>query len=75
MGYMVKPGDVVNFDGAVLTQRKSLHLTKQTQKTTTALDEYRNVMELVRGSTNAKIGAIGRMDKKLQVLLFTNELT
>jgi 23S rRNA pseudouridine2605 synthase len=22
MGYMVKPGDVVNFDGAVLTQRK-----------------------------------------------------
>jgi 16S rRNA U516 pseudouridylate synthase RsuA-like enzyme len=32
MGYMVKPGDVVNFDGAVLTQRKSLHLTKQTKK-------------------------------------------
>jgi hypothetical protein len=22
MGYMVKPGDVVNFDGATLTQKK-----------------------------------------------------
>jgi 23S rRNA pseudouridine2605 synthase len=30
-------------------------------------------MELVRGSTNAKIGAIGRMDKKLQVFVFTND--
>jgi hypothetical protein len=30
MGYMVKPGDVVNFDGATLTQReKSLHFIKQ----------------------------------------------
>jgi 23S rRNA pseudouridine2605 synthase len=41
-----------------------------------ALDEgqeYRNVMELVRGSTNAKIGAIGRMDKKTTGLLFTND--
>jgi 23S rRNA pseudouridine2605 synthase len=25
MGYMVKPGDVVNFDGATLTPEKSLH--------------------------------------------------
>jgi 23S rRNA pseudouridine2605 synthase len=43
------------------SREKSLHLTKQTQNFTTALDEgqeYRNVMELVRGSTNAKIGAI-----------------
>jgi 23S rRNA pseudouridine2605 synthase len=30
MGYMVKPGDVVNFDGATLTPEKGLHLTKQT---------------------------------------------
>jgi 23S rRNA pseudouridine2605 synthase len=42
MGYMVKPGDVVNFDGAVLTPEKSLHLTKQTKNFTTALDEGQN---------------------------------
>jgi 23S rRNA pseudouridine2605 synthase len=29
MGYMVKPGDVVNFDGSTLTQ-KSIHLAEQT---------------------------------------------
>jgi 23S rRNA pseudouridine2605 synthase len=40
-----------------------------------ALDEGQeyNVMELVRGSTNAKIGAIGRMDKNTTGLLFTND--
>jgi molybdopterin biosynthesis enzyme len=30
MGHMVKPGDVVNFDGAVLTPEKSLYFIKQT---------------------------------------------
>jgi 23S rRNA pseudouridine2605 synthase len=70
MGYMVKPGMCVNFDGAVLTPEKSLHLTKQTQNFTTALDEgqeYRNVMELVRGSTNAKIELLEEWIKTLQV--------
>jgi 23S rRNA pseudouridine2605 synthase len=28
MGYMVKPGDVVNFDGATLTPEKGLHFIK-----------------------------------------------
>jgi 23S rRNA pseudouridine2605 synthase len=29
MGYMVKPGDVVNFDGATLTpEKKGLHFIK-----------------------------------------------
>jgi 23S rRNA pseudouridine2605 synthase len=32
-------------------------------------------MELVRGSTNAKIGAIGRMDKTLQVCYCLRKLT
>jgi 23S rRNA pseudouridine2605 synthase len=78
MGYMVKPGDVVNFDGAVLTPEKKVYILLNKPKNfTTALDEgqeYRNVMELVRGSTNAKIGAIGRMDKNTTgLLLFTND--
>ncbi|MFT7335415.1 MAG: 23S rRNA pseudouridine2605 synthase [Porticoccaceae bacterium] len=78
MGYMVKPGDVVNFDGSVLTPEKKVYILLNKPKNfTTALDEgqeYRNVMELVRGSTNAKIGAIGRMDKNTTgLLLFTND--
>lgn len=78
MGYMVKPGDVVNFDGSVLTPEKKVYILLNKPKNfTTALDEgqeYRNVMELVRGSTTAKIGAIGRMDKNTTgLLLFTND--
>ena len=78
MGYLVKPGDVVNFDGATLTpEKKEYILLNKPKNFTTALDEgqeYRNVLELVRGSTNAKIGAIGRMDKNTTgLLLFTND--
>jgi len=78
MGYMVKPGDVVNFDGAVLTPEKKVYLLLNKPKNfTTALDEgqeYRNVLELVKGSTTAKIGAVGRMDKNTTgLLLFTND--
>jgi 23S rRNA pseudouridine2605 synthase len=78
MGYMVKPGDVVNFDGAVLTpEKKEYILLNKPKNFTTALDEgqeYRNVLELVRGSTNAKIAPIGRMDKNTTgLLLFTND--
>ncbi|MBF7092322.1 rRNA pseudouridine synthase [Flavobacterium sp. ALJ2] len=78
MGYMVKPGDTVNFDGAVLTpEKKEYILLNKPKNFTTAFDEgqeYRNVLELVRGSTNAKIAAVGRMDKNTTgLLLFTND--
>ncbi|KAB1156183.1 pseudouridine synthase [Flavobacterium luteum] len=78
MGYMVKPGDVVNFDGAVLTpEKKEYILLNKPKNFTTALDEgqeFRNVLELVKGSTTAKIGAVGRMDKNTTgLLLFTND--
>ena len=78
MGYLVKPGDVVNFDGSTLTpEKKEYILLNKPKNFTTALDEgqeYRNVLELVKGSTNAKIGAIGRMDKNTTgLLLFTND--
>jgi 23S rRNA pseudouridine2605 synthase len=78
MGYLVKPGDVVNFDGSILTpEKKEYILLNKPKNFTTALDEgqeYRNVLELVKGSTNAKIGAIGRMDKNTTgLLLFTND--
>ena len=78
MGYLVKPGDVVNFDGTVLTPEKKVYILLNKPKNfTTAFDEgqeYRNVLELVKGSTTAKIAAVGRMDKNTTgLLLFTND--
>jgi 23S rRNA pseudouridine2605 synthase len=78
MGYKVLPGDVVNFDGAVLTpERKEYILLNKPKNFTTSADEdgdMRNVMELVRGATNAKIQSVGRMDKNTTgLLLFTND--
>jgi len=78
MGYMVKPGDVVNFDGATLIpEKKEYILLNKPKNFTTALDEgqeERNVHELVRGATNAKIASVGRMDKNTTgLLLFTND--
>lgn len=78
MGYLVKPGDVVNFDGVVVTpEKKEYILLNKPKNFTTALDEgqeYRNVLELLRGATNAKVSAVGRMDKNTTgLLLFTND--
>ncbi|WP_395078083.1 pseudouridine synthase [Flavobacterium sp.] len=78
MGYMVKPGDVVNFDGATLTpEKKEYILLNKPKNFTTSVDEndlHRNVFELVRGATNAKIQSVGRMDKNTTgLLLFTND--
>ncbi|MFB9109114.1 pseudouridine synthase [Flavobacterium gyeonganense] len=78
MGYLVKLNDVVNFDGVILTpEKKEYILLNKPKNFTTALDEgqeYRNVLELVRGATNAKIAAVGRMDKNTTgLLLFTND--
>jgi 23S rRNA pseudouridine2605 synthase len=78
MGYLVKLTDVINFDGAILTpEKKEYILLNKPKNFTTALDEgqeFRNVLELVRGSTTAKIAPIGRMDKNTTgLLLFTND--
>lgn len=78
MGYLVKPTDVVNFDGSLLTpEKKEYILLNKPKNFTTAEDEgqeMRNVFELVRGSTNAKIAPVGRMDKNTTgLLLFTND--
>lgn len=78
MGYLVKPGDVVNFDGSVITPEKKVYILLNKPKNfTTAMDEgqeYRNVLELVRGATTSKIAPIGRMDKNTTgLLVFTND--
>lgn len=78
MGYLVKPGDDVNFDGVKLTPEKKVYILLNKPKNfTTAFDEgqeFRNVLELVKGSTTSKIAAVGRMDKNTTgLLLFTND--
>ena len=78
MGYKVKPGDEVNFDGSVLTpERKEYILLNKPKNFTTSNednDDYRNVLELVRTATKAKIQPIGRMDKNTTgLLVFTND--
>ena len=78
MGYMVKPGDVVNFDGMTLTpERKEYLLLNKPKNFTTSVDEselHRNVYELVRSATKAQIQPVGRMDKNTTgLLLFTND--
>jgi 23S rRNA pseudouridine2605 synthase len=78
MGYMVKPGDVVNFDGATLTPEKKEYLLLNKPKNfTTSFDEndmMRNVAELVRGATKSNLQPVGRMDKNTTgLLLFTND--
>ncbi|MCF6131097.1 pseudouridine synthase [Flavobacterium wongokense] len=78
MGYKVKPGDVVNFDGATLTpERKEYILLNKPKNFTTSNEDdadHRNVLELVRAATNVKIQPIGRMDKNTTgLLVFTND--
>ena len=78
MGYKVKPGDVVNFDGTILTpERKEYLLLNKPKNFTTSNEEdadHRNVLELVRVATKAKIQPIGRMDKNTTgLLVFTND--
>ncbi|GGD19659.1 pseudouridine synthase [Flavobacterium orientale] len=78
MGYQVKPGDVVNFDGAtIIPEKKEYVLLNKPKNFTTSVEDdrdMRNVMELIKNATPIKIQPIGRMDKNTTgLLLFTND--
>lgn len=78
MGYKVKPGDVVNFDGSVVTpEKKEYVLLNKPKGFTTSKEEdmhANNVLDLVRGVSKAKLQPVGRMDKTTTgLLLFTND--
>ncbi|KGO90522.1 pseudouridine synthase [Flavobacterium suncheonense] len=78
MGYKVKPGDVVNFDGTVITPEKKEYLLLNKPKGFTTSKEEdmnsNNVLDLVRNATRAKLQPVGRMDKTTTgLLLFTND--
>jgi len=77
MGYKVKPGDVVNFDGVTLTpERKEYFLLNKPKNFTTSNEEveHKNVSELIKGASTTKMQPIGRMDKNTTgLLVFTND--
>lgn len=78
MGYQVKPGDVVNFDGAtIIPERKEYILLNKPKNFTTSVEDdkdMRNVFELIKNATQVRVQAVGRMDKNTTgLLLFTND--
>lgn len=79
MGYKVKPGDEVRFDGARISPEKKTYVLLNKPKgfaTTTSEGKGRTVMDLVANATNAKIKPIGRLGRNsVGLLLFTNDET
>lgn len=78
MGYQVKPGDVVNFDGKTLNPEKKVYvlLNKPKNFTTTGdeTSENRSVHELLRQASHTLLTPIGKMDKNMTgLLLMTND--
>ena len=77
MGYRVKPGEIVNFDGALITpEKKEYFVLNKPKNFTTSLDEveHRNVQELLKGASKSYMEPIGRMDKNTTgLLVFTND--
>lgn len=78
MGYKVKPGDVVQFDGSVISPEKKVYvLLNKPKNFSTSGDgdsDQRNVAELVRTASTSVLKPIGRMDKNTTgLLLFTND--
>ncbi len=77
MGYKVKDGDEVRFDGARITPEKKVYVLLNKPKgfaTTTSETKGRTVMDLVANATSANIKPIGRLGRNSTgLLLFTND--
>ena len=77
MGYKVKLGDDVRFDGARINPEKKEYILLNKPKgfaTTTSENKGRTVMDLVANATNARIKPIGRLGRNSTgLLLFTND--
>ena len=78
MGYKVKSGDTVKFDGRVISPEKKEYilLNKPKNFITTTRDERgrRTVMELITNASKSRIVPVGRLDRNTTgLLLFTND--
>lgn len=78
MGHRVQPGDVVKYNGKVVTSVKFVYilLNKPKDFITTLDDEQdrKTVMELIKGATTERVYPVGRLDRKTTgLLLLTND--
>jgi len=78
MGYKVKPGDEVRFDGTVISPEKKMYVLLNKPKnfivSTSDDKDRRTVMELVNNAANVRIYPVGRLDRSTTgLLLFTND--
>ncbi|MFH6767826.1 pseudouridine synthase [Gaetbulibacter aquiaggeris] len=77
MGYKVKPGDEVRYDGARVNPEKKAYVLLNKPKgfaTTTSEGKGRTVMDLVANATTSRIKPIGRLGRNSKgLLLFTND--
>ena len=77
MGFKVKPGDEVRYDGARISPEKKAYVLLNKPKgfaTTTSEGKGRTVMDLVANATNSNIKPIGRLGRNSKgLLLFTND--
>ena len=78
MGYLVKEGDVVTYDGQTLrSEHKRYILLNKPKDYITTLDDRQGrhtVMELVEGACRERIYPVGRLDRNTTgLLLFTND--
>ena len=80
MGYKVKPEDVVNFDGTVITPEKRIYVVLNKPKGFSTINEEvispENVLSLIKTASKYPLAPVGRMDKStLGLMLFTNNTT
>ena len=77
MGYKVKPGDEVRYDGARVNPEKKAYVLLNKTKgfaTTTSEGKGRTVMDLVDNAKTSRIKPIGRLGRNSKgLLLFTND--
>ena len=78
LGYQVKEGDVVHFDGKRITPEKKAYvlLNKPKGFITTTKDEKgrKTVMDLIAKSTPSRVVPVGRLDRPTTgLILFTND--
>ncbi len=79
LGSVIKKTDEVQFDGVFITPEKKEYvlLNKPKNFSTSGEEEmnnYRNVLELIKTGTKANFQPVGRMDKNTTgLLLFTND--
>lgn len=79
MGYRIKKGDVVKFNGKIITKPDNFNyiLLNKPKNTVTTVHDDRGrdtVMELIERSTPQRVYPVGRLDRNTTgVLLFTND--